>query len=176
MLYYRLNHISHPSLQGQPSHCPLSVSGSIREPHPFQLLPLHPLPPLFCVQFVGHVLQVNKSCRVSVEQISHIHVLRFVESTDEWGGAGIDELMLGSSGYNHQIPSLDVLILTSDCRLSDARGERKGLVDRVNLESGVQINILYSKRGASPPLSLGLRGERTSSPMSPPTGTVIRTT
>ena len=87
----------------------------------------------------------------------------------QWCRSSIDELMLSASRHDHQVSSLDILIFARNGGFAHARSERQGLVDRMNLEekkstqSSVQYKIEESQK-------------RTSSPISPPTGTVMSTT
>jgi len=72
-------------------------------------------------------------------------------------------VVLGSLGDNHHISSLDLLLLSSNDGLANARSEDEVLVDAVNL---TLISGSYF-----PPN----QNQLTSSPISPPTGTVITT-
>ena len=79
--------------------------------------------------------------------------------------------MLRTSRHNHKVSSFDILIFSSNGGFADTRSESQGLVDGVNLqETAVSQSVnLWSRTGVR-------NSERTSSPMSPPTGTVMSTT
>ena len=66
----------------------------------------------------------------------------------QWGRASIDELMLGTSRHNHEVPSFDVLVLTSDSGFAYSRGECQGLVDGVNLGKHHVSPLTRQSRGA----------------------------
>jgi hypothetical protein len=80
---------------------------------------------------------------------------------DKWCWASIDELMLGPCGNNNQISGFDILVFTGNSGASSSGCECQNLVDGVFLLC--QRLVDYCP------------GKRTSSPMSPLTGRVMRT-
>ena len=86
----------------------------------------------------------------------------------QWCRSSVDELMLSASRYDHKVSSFDILIFTGNGGFAYSRSEGQGLVNGVNLEE---------MDGSQSLVKVGLRNpERTSSPISPPTGTVMSTT
>ena len=81
--------------------------------------------------------------------------------------------MLGASRYHHEVSSFDILVLASYCGFADTGGEGQGLVDGVKLHmiavSPYTTALGQVKRATK-------KQEPTSSPISPPTGTVMSTT
>lgn len=55
------------------------------------------------------------------------------EEDYQWCRASVDELMLGTSGHDHEVPSFDILVFTSDGGFAYSGGKGQGLVDGVNL-------------------------------------------
>ena len=91
----------------------------------------------------------------------------------QWCWARIDELMLGASWHYHEVSSFDILIFTRNGGFAGSSGEGQDLVDEVSLgETAVSPGTVVLRR-LKPALK---RQERTSSPTSPPTGTVMSTT
>jgi hypothetical protein len=80
---------------------------------------------------------------------------------DKWCWASIDELMLGPCGNNNQISGFDILVFTGNGGASSSGCECQNLVDGVFLLCQRLVKHCPAKR--------------TSSPMSPPTGIVMRT-
>lgn len=84
--------------------------------------------------------------------------------------------MLRTRRHDHQVSSLDILVFTSDCSFAHTRRERQSLVHGVDLrekKTGIQSVSFLSEK---PPDIEESQNERTSSPISPPTGTVMSTT
>lgn len=82
---------------------------------------------------------------------------------DEWCWSGIDELVLCTGWDDDKVTSLDILILTVDGGLAFSGCEGQNLVDCMHLPRVSVARVLFSNK------------EPTSSPMSPPTGTVMST-
>jgi hypothetical protein len=83
---------------------------------------------------------------------------------DQRIGTSVDELVLRSCGYYDQVSCFDILVLSRNCCFSSARSEGQNLINGVFLKIG-------QSKGLETPSADGI----TSSPMSPPTGTVIST-
>lgn len=83
---------------------------------------------------------------------------------DERVGAGVDELMLGACWHDDQVAGLDILVLARDGGFACTGREGEDLVHRMCLGRSV------SGRG-----QCARQESLTSSPISPPTGTVMRT-
>ncbi len=54
--------------------------------------------------------------------------------TNQRSRACIDELVLSSSRYHHQVPGFDILILPSNSCFANARSKGESLINSVNLE------------------------------------------